>query len=150
MKLFDLFEALTYKIVKDGELYRELLKGEDEPHERLKYLSRYWKDKDDEIDIICLDDKKVVGVAGLQQAPDEERVIWVKFISVDPAARQQGIGRTLVEEVFKYAKAHNQRIRASSYTEMGQAHLKKIFDEMAKRYSDVGFKDATDHYKFDI
>lgn len=150
MRYWELLEGITYKLTPGDKFYRDLFPNGDTTgaRERLKYLSQY-NDWDGELDFAAYDGKKVVGVAGCHMSRDEERVMSVWFVSVDPEYRNQGIGKGLTDIVFRYAADNNLRVRSSSYTEMGQAYIKKAFELAAKKY-DVPFKDDNDDYRFDF
>jgi GNAT superfamily N-acetyltransferase len=142
---------VTYQQVSGDELYGKLIPSKINKgvQSRIKYLNTGWNDIQHEFDIVATVGGKIVGVAGMQQSPHEERVIWVTYVSVDPEFRSNGIATQLVTRVFEYARKHNQRIRGSSYTEMGEQYLKQVFERTAKQFPDVPFKDGRDHYKFD-
>lgn len=150
MRYAELFEAITYKQLPGEEFYQSLVDnktGKMEANKRIKYLSR-WNDWASELDFAAYDGDKVVGAAGVHPSRDEERVIAIWFLSVDPDYQGQGIAKTLAEMVFKYAAENNLRVRSSSYTEMGAERLKHHFEALAQKYK-VPFKDGTDHYLFD-
>lgn len=145
--------VLTIERMSGNRLYEDLA---CEPQnrrmsDRLDYLSQGFFDIAAETDFVALDSlRKVVGVAGIQHSPDEERVIWLKFVSVDPAFRSLGVATRLADHVFEYAREGGLRIRASTYTDLGALHLKHILDRLAASHPDVGFKDAQDGSLFDL
>lgn len=143
-------QGIIYRQLAGDDFYTDFVDRDETARARLKYLSSGWRDITSEIDLTAIKNKKAIGVAGIRHSPEEKNVIWMTFLSVDPEFRGQGVAKKLAEMVFEYAKAHNQRIRLSSYTEMGEAYLRKVFDHLKTRYPEIAVKDGDDHYKFDL
>ena len=80
--------------------------------------------------VALLNDTVLVGAAGLQISPYDEKELWIKFISVDPDYREQGIGRTLSVMTVDYAHQHDLKFGNSSYTDLGAERLKPIMDKL--------------------
>lgn len=143
-------QGIVYRQLAGDDFYTDFVDKDETARARLKYLSSGWRDITSEIDLTAIKNKKAIGVAGIRHSPEEKNVIWMMFLSVDPEFRGQGVAKKLAEMVFEYAKAHNQRIRLSSYTEMGEAYLRKVFDHLKTQYPEIAVKDGDDHYKFDL
>lgn len=143
-------QGIVYRQLAGDDFYTDFVDRDETARARLKYLSSGWRDITSEIDLTAIKNKKAIGVAGIRHSPEEKNVIWMTFLSVDPEFRGQGVAKKLAEMVFEYAKAHNQRIRLSSYTEMGEAYLRKVFDHLKTQYPEIAVKDGDDHYKFDL
>lgn len=143
-------QGIVYRQLAGDDFYTDFVDRDETARARLKYLSSGWRDITSEIDLTAIKNKKAIGVAGIRHSPEEKNVIWMMFLSVDPEFRGQGVAKKLAEMVFEYAKAHNQRIRLSSYTEMGEAYLRKVFDHLKTQYPEIAVKDGDDHYKFDL
>ncbi len=144
-------QTVRFKMLKGSDFYYDILSApeNEDIRTRLKYLSNGWRDMSDETVFTALVGEKVVGASGIQVAPSEENVIWVKFVSVDPEYRGKGYAIQLIKNVFQFAKSKGYRVRASSYSDLGRLKLKSAFEQFAKEY-DVPFKDGDDHYKFDL
>lgn len=148
MKLIDLFESV--EVIDGKNLWKDVIHREPENEDLTKRI-RYLNDREayHEMMLVHRDGRKVVAMAGLQEAPNEKNVLWIKFISVDPAYQGKGYGKKLAHDVFEYAARKRMRLRASSYTETGAERLKKHLDMLALEFKDrVQFKDASDHMKF--
>lgn len=143
-------QGIVYRQLAGDDFYTDFVDRDETARARLKYLSSGWRDITSEIDLTAIKNKKAIGVAGIRHSPEEKNVIWMTFLSVDPEFRGQGVAKKLAEMVFEYAKAHNQRIRLSSYSEMGEAYLRKVFDHLKTQYPEIAVKDGDDHYKFDL
>jgi len=133
--LLEVTSGFTYKMVRGPELYEKLwhLPENEELHKRIKYLSSGYSDYKEEIDWLCLEGRKIVGVAGFKNNPYDKNDMWITFISVDPDYREKGIGQELARKVIQFAAKHKLSVTPSSYTAMGQKSLKKIIDTEAEK-----------------
>lgn len=105
---------------------------------------------------IIKEDDQIVGLSGLQYSPWEgqENIVWVEFISIDPKFRNNGYGKMLVEDIFKYAQENNLTLQFSSFVNRNDhkdSHdkIRHITAEMIKKYSSVEVLD-TNGKKFDL
>ncbi|NJO65230.1 MAG: GNAT family N-acetyltransferase, partial [Richelia sp. RM2_1_2] len=115
---------------------------------RLKYLT--YSEIDHEIHFTALNGDKIVGVAGIQRAPNlQPLVFWIKHISIDEKYRGQGIAEKLLDSVFDYADKHNVGLHRSSYSTMGKERLVKIFNRLTQKYPNVKFTEPTEEYVFE-
>ena len=93
-------------------------------------------DKDSEyIFPVILEGNKIVGISELQRNPDNPRIFWVKFISIDPEYQGQGYASKLAEEIFRFAKQNGYTLEGSSYNEEGYKKLKPVLNRLAVQYS---------------
>lgn len=113
---------------------------------RFKYLVPNYL-KNEEV-LIAQDERRIVGVAGLEKSPYEDNVYWIKYVEVDEKYREQKIARKLIEAIFDFARQRKTNLRNSSYSVLGELHLQRIFDQMQTQHPDVGFKEAGDHTLF--
>jgi GNAT superfamily N-acetyltransferase len=140
--------SISYQELDGSTFYYQYIGGDDTARKRLKYLSQGY-DLQHETNLIALQGDKVIGAVGLQKSPYEENVLWMLFVSVDPEFQGKGVAKNLVQMIFEYAKKNDLRLRISSYSDMGEKYLKKVFDHYQEVYSDVQVKDSTDHHQFD-
>lgn len=138
--------AITYQHVKGNDLYYEILKSEDK--ERFKYLSSGSFDINDEYNIVAFQGDTPVGIMGLRDSPHEKDVIWMLFVSVDAKFQGRGIADTLVSMLFQYCNTHDKRIKLSSYSDMGELYLKKVFDRYTVANPDIEVKANDDYTAF--
>lgn len=107
--------------------------------QRIKYLhtSEYHR----ETHLVILYGKKIVAMAGLQINPYNTNMLWIKHISVDENYRQNGLATQLIKGCFEYAQTHNLILKNSSYSEMGEQYIHKIFDRVKELYPNVKFEE---------
>lgn len=74
----------------------------------------------------------VVGMAELEKDPNDNSVLWLKGISVDPLYVQRGIATVLIENVLQYVKNKNISLKVSSYSSEGEEKLRKKIEELAR------------------
>jgi len=77
---------------------------------------------------------KIVGLGELEQDPNRPKNKWIKHVSVDPEYRGRGVGRELLEVIFKYAKENGFTLEESIYSDEGKQKLAKIVTEYAGKY----------------
>lgn len=140
--------AVEVSIMTGRDFYDEVHRTQIK--DRLKYLSSSWSDIGRETNLVARLNGQIIGAAGLQDSPDEERVVWLVFVAVAEAFWGLRVGSALAAAAFDYARDRGCRIRASSYTDLGAERLKRVLDRLASERPDVGFKDGSDHRKFDL
>jgi GNAT superfamily N-acetyltransferase len=89
---------------------------------------------------VIMEGDKIVGISELQRNPDNHRIFWIKFISIDPEYQGQGNASKLAEEIFSFAKQGGYILEGSSYNEDGYKKLKPVLNRLAIQYS-VNFID---------
>lgn len=99
-----------------------------------------FRESEREAHIVKRVDGKVAGVAGVQQNPYNENELWVKFVSVAPEYRQQGIAGELVEGILEYAEQWGYVVKRSSPTDMGAAYLPSVWKRVVAKYPNVTVK----------
>ena len=77
--------------------------------------------------------QKPIGLVELQRSPfeGEERVVWLKYITVDPKHRRQGIASRLIEMVAEHMSKSGDLLSRSYATNYGlhiQARMDKALD----------------------
>jgi ribosomal protein S18 acetylase RimI-like enzyme len=53
---------------------------------------------------VVMEGDKIVGISELQMNPDNPKIFWIKFISIDPKYQGRGYASKLAEEIFRFAK----------------------------------------------
>ena len=79
-------------------------------------------------------DGEIVGLAELEQDPNLDKNIWVKFVSIDPKYQGKGYGSQLMNEIFKYVKEEGYSLQPSRYSDDGLVKLKPLFEKLSKEY----------------
>ena len=106
-----------YKTLDDHQTYSELLKKSE--------------------CLICENDKKIIGMAFLipKGNPTElydEKWCYLRFVSVDPKYRGNGIGEKLTKMSIEIAQQNNEQIMA--------LHTSEIMGNARRIYEKIGFK----------
>jgi GNAT superfamily N-acetyltransferase len=123
-------------INRTREINSDLAPGHDNFHtDRIKYV--YPLDKNEHL--VVLNGDHIIAMAGVETNPYDHEQLWIKYVSVDPEYRGQGLGRFLLEKVFQYAVAHGQKVKNSSFTELGAERLKHLHPEFEKKYPQAAF-----------
>ncbi len=78
----------------------------------------------------------IVGIIDMEYSPTQERVAWVKGVSVDPKYQDKGYSSKLLEKMFEYAQRNNLILQISKYgqTGDGEKKLQKPTERLAKQY----------------
>lgn len=141
MKILELIESSeNYKVqfmANGGEFYshyysRELYNKNHDMFDRLKYMIP--RALENESVYYITDNDKVIAAASIQQSPDEPEVMWLKFVSVDNAYRQQGLATKLLTRLFQDFEQNGKILHLSSYTKMGEAYLKPLITKIRSNY----------------
>lgn len=139
---------ITIKILTD-DMLRELFINYDleNPYEKIdvlcneiKYLNFRWDHHSVNNVFVCaFEGEELVGVAKLKTGgcdsnshPGQNN--WIGFISVRKGHFGKGIGKILVENLFKYASQNNLQILTSGYSMRGWLHLRKHVHNYAFKY----------------
>jgi RimJ/RimL family protein N-acetyltransferase len=77
---------------------------------------------------------KIIGLCELEKSPYQEKVFWIKFLSIDQEYQGQGYASKLAEEIFRFAKQEHYTLEGSSYSDEGDKKLKPLFNKMAEKY----------------
>ena len=78
----------------------------------------------------------IVGIIDMEYSPTQEKVVWVKGVSVDPKYQEKGYGSKLLEKMFKYAQQNDLTLQISKYgqTGDGEKKLQRPTKRLAKQY----------------
>lgn len=87
--------------------------------------------------IIMIDDT-IVGLAELEQDPNDQNNFWIKFVSVDPQFQNRGYATQLIKKIFEFAKERGCSLEPSFYSDEGNVKLKKVL-ERTQRETGVKF-----------
>jgi GNAT superfamily N-acetyltransferase len=79
-------------------------------------------------------ENQIVGLAELEEDPNNSGNLWIKFISVDPQFQGMGLASQLIEDIFQYAKENNKSLETSLYSEDGSLKLKPKLKKLAEKY----------------
>lgn len=79
----------------------------------------------------------IVGLAELEQDPNDSNNFWIKFVSVDPQFQGNGYASALIRKIFDFAKENNYSLEPSFYSEEGEKKLKEV---MKKTERETGVK----------
>lgn len=77
---------------------------------------------------------EILGIAELEQSPNDESVLWLKSVSVDSEHQGKGLSEPLLREVFKYAQAEGKKLKLSQFTVEGEERLQKKIELLAKEF----------------
>jgi GNAT superfamily N-acetyltransferase len=99
-----------------------------------------FREAEREAHIVKYVDGQIAGIAGVQQNPYNANELWIKFVSVAPEYRQQGIAGELVEGILEYAEQRDYTVKRSSPTEMGAAYLPSVWKRATAKYPNVEVK----------
>jgi len=146
MKILKLLESSqNYKVQfmeNGGEFYskyynRELYNKNHDMFDRIRYLLP--RELEKESVYYITDDDKVIAAACVEQSPyeTEKDVVWLKFVSVDNAYRQQGLATKLLTRIFEDFERNGKILHLSSYTKMGEAYLQKLILRLRKNYPNL-------------
>jgi len=85
--------------------------------------------------VIGEEEGKIVGLAELQRSIDNEKKIWMKFLSVDPIFQKKGYASKIAGEIMRYVKDNNLTLEMSSYSsEEGWEKLRPLFKRLSEEY----------------
>ena len=78
----------------------------------------------------------IVGLAQIERPPleEQENVVWVKFISIDPRYQNKGYASKLLDSIFRYARDNSLVLEISAYSPSGWEKLRKKNKKLAKKY----------------
>lgn len=80
----------------------------------------------------------ITGIASLEKSPFEEKVFWMKSISVDPKYQGKHYATKLVEEICKFTKEQGYQLEISGYSNKdAKDKLERLFAEYAEKYGVV-------------
>ena len=74
--------------------------------------------------------RKPVGLLELEWSPHEEGVVWLKYITVEPAWQKRGIAHKLVDNMVTVLSQKNCRIDRSRPSDEGLAQIKSYIDKV--------------------
>ena len=74
----------------------------------------------------------IVGLAELEQDPNDSSNFWIKFISVDPQFQGNGYASALIRKIFDFAKENNYSLKPSFYSEEGEKKLKEVMEKIER------------------
>ncbi|MFC1608752.1 GNAT family N-acetyltransferase [Patescibacteria group bacterium] len=78
---------------------------------------------------------KITGLAELQKSADDENIIWMKFLSIDPEFQGKRHASKVAREVMEYIKDNNLTLEMSSYSSReGWEKLKPLFRRLSDEY----------------
>lgn len=114
---FDAFDGIKYVTIDDfGRAFG---------------ASRVW--------LVALVGGRPAGVASLLVGDDGKSVgLW--NLSVHESHQGRGYGRALAEAVFAYASREGLTLNTGTYTEDGEARLRRLMEDLALRHPDVQFR----------
>ncbi len=90
-------------------------------------------DKNKKFYPVIKESEKIIGLAELEENPENLKSLWLKFISIDPIYQNRGYSRELIKEIFDFAKKNNYSLELSFYTEEGEKKIKKIIEEISEK-----------------
>ena len=82
-----------------------------------------WSDQPEKV-------RKPVGLLELEWSPYEENVVWLKYVTVDPAWQSQGVARKLVRNMVTVLANKQCRLDRSRPSEQGLSRIKAYIDEV--------------------
>lgn len=140
-------ESIKTKTLKPEELSERIYKGENLPQDKrflpvkdggvFKYFRidlPDWNDKDKSFPIVEVENE-IVGLGELEKSPHEEKMLWIKFLSVDPKYQGKGYATKLAEEIFRFAQQEGFSLKGSIYSDEGEQKLKHLFSRFAEQFS---------------
>ena len=130
------FSGLPKSTVLKGVDLHCLLDKYIQPYDRFKYF-----ELESVINTFCRgefyfavtkNESTITGIAELQINPYDETNLWIKHISVDPEFQNQGNSKTLLTEIFAFAKEKGLSLTVSTYSEQGEKFLKQTIDQLSQ------------------
>jgi GNAT superfamily N-acetyltransferase len=79
--------------------------------------------------------RRIVAVAGVELDSRDNRRLSVTHVSVEVVHRGKGYGRAVVEAVYDHAVKLGKVVDPSTFTEMGEQRIAKIFAELDVKHS---------------
>lgn len=73
---------------------------------------------------------QAIGILELEVSPYQDDVVWLKYITVDPAFQRQGIARELLAMMVEHLKAHPRKLERSRPSEEGAVRIKGYIDTL--------------------
>ena len=140
--------AVEVSTITGDELFNRIYQGESLPQDKrftdfkrggaFKYLHLnelvgMYEKRDSLSYSIVEEGDKIVGMAELQNDPDLENNLWLKFVSVDPAYQGLGYSSKLIEEIFRVAKERGCSIQVSRFSDEGKQRLKRAIIAEAEK-----------------
>ncbi len=105
------------------------------PSELDNHLSGQNQGQSDEMFYVIVEDgDKIVGLSELEEAPGNERLLWMKFVAVDDDYRGRHLSTRMLEETMRFAAEHGYAVEASSYSNEGWERLKDNNAKYAQQY----------------
>jgi|WetSurMetagenome_2_1015567.scaffolds.fasta_scaffold240763_2 ribosomal protein S18 acetylase RimI-like enzyme len=82
------------------------------------------------------DNKYLLGIVDLEIYEDSHfgNYYGLKYVSVNKKYQGRGIGKNLVEEMFKFIKSQNIPVSFSSFTDEGSKKLRSLFIRLQNKY----------------
>lgn len=107
--------------------------------EEIKYFSLQYEFRTTNVFVCAFEEGELVGSAKLKIGGCDSSMNpgwnnWISFISVRTGYFGKGIGKLLVENLFKYASENKLSILTSGYSMRGWFHLRKHIHNFAFKY----------------
>mgnify|MGYP002651515285 CR=1 FL=1 len=130
---------MEVKILSQHEVYalfQEQKNNQDYVDKNFKYLDLSYKGIDaDSVFTAFSDDGEVMGMLQMGKSPYEKNLYWMKFVTVHPKFRQQGVARLLLSSLFSYLeKIEGAEVELSRYEPEGEVMISMV-TELAQNYN---------------
>lgn len=137
-----------YKVLSLKEIYQEYLPLEinkDLIGEPCRIMFFKTSLDPNEVMLCFLEDKKIIAIACLESY--DKYTYLKKYVSVDPAYKNKGLGKKLLEKLYEYASHHQYIIIYGKYSEEGEKYLKNKSIGLAKKYNVISFETINEYEK---
>lgn len=127
----------VYDLFKEEELHQQYVE------KKFKYLDLSYRGIDSDLVLVAIVNKQVAGLLQLGKAPSDKNLYWMKYVTVHPDFRQQGVARNLIQEMFLYLlKIPEARVELSSYEKEGEVMIPMVQD-LANQYPQLSVSHRT-------
>ena len=149
---------MELKWVSKEELYKIFESDKnrkDLTDKKFKYLDLSYFGIGQDTILIALDGENPVGVLQMGISPSDSKQYWMKFVTVHPDYRNQGVAKSLITEMFNFvSKIEDGKIDLSTYEESGEVMIGMVqevsskFPELLVRHRVWGgpYQDTKKHF----
>lgn len=117
-----------------SKLFDDQGRYDDYISKKYKYLDLGWNGIGTDNLVVALDNEKIAGILQIGKAPQQKNLYWMKFVTVHPDYRNQGIAKSLIREMFNYlSKIPEAEVELSTYEKEGEVLVETV-SSLAKEY----------------
>lgn len=129
------------------EIYKIFLENEEYHQEyvdnKFKYLDLNYRSIEADLVLVASIDNRPVGLLQLGQSNTDKNLYWMKYVTVHPDFRQQGVARQLITEMCRYISSLPEgKIELSSYEKEGEIMIPMV-QEISLQFPELSMKHRT-------